>query len=76
MSILGFYGSLCTRGGQKIAVFQLHNGATEATVGHCKTACFNQLFGDVLSKYYNFLNVDSLTMPSFIRTLCEVFVMT
>ena len=41
------------RGGQKLAVLQLHNGATlqtavEATVDlYCKTVCFNTLFGDV-----------------------------
>ena len=39
------------RGRQKLAVLQLHHGATlqsavEATVDlHCKTVCFNQLFG-------------------------------
>ena len=42
------------RGGQKLAVLRLHHGATlqsavEATVDlHCKTVCFNQLFGDVI----------------------------
>ena len=41
------------RGGRKLAVLRLHHGATlqsavEATVDlHCKTVCFNQLFGDV-----------------------------
>jgi hypothetical protein len=41
------------RGGKKLAVLQLDHGATlksafEATVNlHCKTLCFNQLFGDV-----------------------------
>jgi hypothetical protein len=57
------------RGGQKLAVLQLHHGATlqsavEATIDlHCKTVCFNQLFGDVnifsivLSKKENFFNV-------------------
>lgn len=57
------------RGGRKLAVLRLHHGATlqsavEATVDlHCKTVCFNQLFGDVnifsivLSKRDNFLNV-------------------
>ena len=41
------------RGGWKIAVLRLHHGATlegvvEATVDlHCKTVCFNQLFGDM-----------------------------
>ena len=40
------------RGRRKIAVFRLHHGATpesavEATVDHCKTVCFNQLFGGV-----------------------------
>ena len=40
------------RGGLKLAVLRLHHGATlqsavEATVDlHCKTMCFNQLFGD------------------------------
>ena len=39
--------------GQKLAVLWLHHGATlqsaaEATVDlHCKTVCFNKLFGDV-----------------------------
>ena len=54
------------RGGQELAVLQLYHGVTlqnyaEATVGlHCKTVCFNQLFGDVdifsivLSKRDNF----------------------
>ena len=54
------------RGGRKLAVLRLHHGATlqsavEATVDlHCKTVCFNQLFGDVnildivLSKNDNF----------------------
>jgi hypothetical protein len=53
-------------GGWKLAVLQLHHGATlqsaaEATGDlHCKTVCFNQLFGDVniftivLSKKDNF----------------------
>ena len=57
------------RGGRKLAVLRLRHAATlqsavEATVDrHCKTVCFNQLFGDVkifcivLSKNYNFLNV-------------------
>ena len=57
------------RGGRKLAVLRLHHGATlqsavEATVDlHCKTVCFNQLFGDVnifsivLSKKDNFFNV-------------------
>ena len=41
------------RGGQKLAVLQLHHGDTiqivvEATADlRCKTLCFNQLFGDV-----------------------------
>ena len=55
--------------GWKLAVLWLHHGATlqstiEATVDlHCKTVCFNQLFGDmnifsiVLSKKDNFVNV-------------------
>lgn len=39
------------RGGPTLAVLQLHHGATlqsaaEAIVGHCKTVCFTQLFGD------------------------------
>ena len=40
-------------GGWKIAVLQLHHGATlegavEASVDlHCKTVCFNQLFSDM-----------------------------
>ena len=53
------------RGRQKVAVLRRHHGATlqsavEATVDlHCKTVCFNQLFGDVnilssFSKIYNF----------------------
>ena len=41
------------RGGQKLVVLRLPHGATlqsavEATVDlHCKTGCFNKLFGDV-----------------------------
>jgi hypothetical protein len=41
------------RGGRKLYVLRLHHGATlqnavEATVDfHCKTVCFNQLFGDM-----------------------------
>jgi hypothetical protein len=41
------------RGGRKRAVLWLHHGASpesavEATVNlHCKTLCFNKLFGDV-----------------------------
>jgi hypothetical protein len=40
-------------GGQKLAVLQRHHGANlqssaEASVDlHCKTVCFNQLFGDI-----------------------------
>ena len=61
------------RGGRKLAVLRLHHVATlqsavEATVDlHCKTVCFNQLFGDViifsivLSKKVNFLNVSLFT---------------
>ena len=57
------------KGGGKLAVFWLHHGATlqsavEATEDiHCKTMCFNQLFGDinifsiVLSKKDHFFNV-------------------
>jgi hypothetical protein len=57
------------RGGPKIAVIWLHHGATpesavEATVNvHCKTVCFNQLFGHVnifntvLPKKDNYFNV-------------------
>ena len=57
------------RGGQKLTVSRPHHGATlqkaaEATVDlHCKTVCFNQLFGDVnifstvLSKKNTILNV-------------------
>ena len=51
------------RGGLTLALPQLHYGATlqiavEATVDlHCKTVCFNQLFGIVLSKKENFVNV-------------------
>ena len=43
------------RGGRKLAVLWLHNGATlqsavEATVDTlCKRVCFNQLFGDVIT---------------------------
>ena len=50
-------------GGQKLAVLRQHLGATlqsdvEATVDlHFKTVCFNQLFGIVLSKKENFVNV-------------------
>jgi hypothetical protein len=42
-----------SRGGRKLAVLWLHHGATlqsavQATVDlHCKTVCFNQLFGDM-----------------------------
>ena len=37
------------RGGWRVAVLQLHHGATpesavEATADHCKAVCFNQLF--------------------------------
>ena len=58
-----------SREGQKLAVLCLHHGAAtqsavEATVDlHCKTVCFNQLFGDVnifsivLSRKDNFFNV-------------------
>jgi hypothetical protein len=40
------------REGLKLAVLLLHNGATlqnavEATVDHCITVCFNELFGDM-----------------------------
>ena len=41
------------RGGQKLAVLQLHHGATSQSVAedtvdlHCKTVCFNQCFGDM-----------------------------
>ena len=41
------------RGGWKLYVLRLHHGATlqsavEATIDlHCKTVCFNELFGDV-----------------------------
>jgi hypothetical protein len=41
------------RGGQKLAVLRLHHGTTiqsavEATEDlHCKTVCFNKLFGDM-----------------------------
>ena len=50
------------RGEQKLAVLRLHHGATlqsavEATVDlHCKTVCFNQLFGDlnIMFQYLKF----------------------
>ena len=57
------------RGGRKLTVLRLHHGATlqsavEVMVDlHCKTVCFNQLFGDmnvfsiVLSKKANFFHV-------------------
>jgi hypothetical protein len=57
------------KGGRKLAILRLHHGATlqsavEATVDlHCKTVCFNQIFGDVnifsifLSKNVSFFNV-------------------
>ena len=55
MGILGFVlKSVFLRGRRKLAVLQLHHGATlqsavEATVDlHCKIVCFNQLFGDVV----------------------------
>ena len=41
------------RGGRKLAVLRLHHGATlqsavKATVDlHCKTLCFNKLFGNM-----------------------------
>ena len=49
MSLLGFCIEVnVARGGRRLAVFLLHHGAVEATVDlHCKTVCFNQLFGDV-----------------------------
>ena len=57
------------RQGREIDVLWLHYGASleyvvETTVDlHCKTVCFNQVFGDlniftiVLSKKYNLFNV-------------------
>jgi hypothetical protein len=52
------------RGGRNLAFLRLHHGATlhsavEATVDlHCKTVCFNKLYGDmnsiVVSKKDNF----------------------
>ena len=49
------------RGGRKLAVLRLHHGTTsesavEATVDlHCKTVCFNQLFGENI--LYSFLKI-------------------
>lgn len=48
------------REGWKIAVLWLHRGASlvgavEIIVDHCKTLCFNQIFGDVnILKYIFF----------------------
>jgi hypothetical protein len=55
MSLLVFFIEVNVyRGGWKIAVLQLFHGATlqsavEGTVDlHCKTVCFNQLFGEYI----------------------------
>ena len=75
MSLLGFVLEVdVPRGGWKLAVLRQHHvlpysSAVEATVDLlCKIVCFNQLFGDmtifgiVLSKNDNFLNVLQLNI--------------
>ena len=55
-------------GGRKLAVLRLHHGATpqravEATVDfHCKTVCFNQLFG-----YMNIFSIDLSKRIPFLK---------
>jgi hypothetical protein len=73
------------RGGLKLGVLRLHHGAVlqsaaEATIDlHCKTVCFNQLFGVMCDKMAAENKADVLRIPNqlcffvFLIVVCNLF---